>query len=91
MQAMAPRRTPLLKPPPIRYGRPEPPPDREGRRHDRVTFAIALASAPAPALADIGPEPTMEEFTALAEARLALKLKKPRNVTFSWPYTTSTR
>jgi hypothetical protein len=51
-----------------------------------VTLAVALASTPAPVLADIGPEPTMEEFIPLAEAELARKLRKPQNVRFSWPY-----
>ena len=51
-----------------------------------LPLAILLASAPAPVLADIGPEPTMEEFAAAAEAALARKLRKPEKVAFSWPY-----
>jgi hypothetical protein len=55
-----------------------------------AVFALAIASAaappPAPGQADIGPEPTLEEFAALAEAELARKLRKPQEVTFSWPY-----
>ncbi|MET1112694.1 MAG: hypothetical protein ABWX67_14330 [Allosphingosinicella sp.] len=52
-----------------------------------VILAAALASAPAPALADIGPEPAMEEFAALAEAALARKLDRPeKKMIFEWPY-----
>ena len=54
-----------------------------------VTLSLALASAaaaPAPPTTDIGPQPTMEEFAALAEAALSRKLRKPEKVTFSWPY-----
>jgi hypothetical protein len=51
-----------------------------------VTLAIALASAPPPALPDIGPEPAMEEFAALAEAALSRKLRKDQHVRFEWPY-----
>jgi hypothetical protein len=52
-----------------------------------VILAIALGSAPAPALADIGPEPAMEEFAAVAEAALARKLDRPeKKMTFEWPY-----
>lgn len=51
-----------------------------------IAVAIALALAPAPLLADIGPEPKMEEFAPLAEAALLAKLKKPQQVTFEWPY-----
>lgn len=52
-----------------------------------VALAVLLASPPAPAQADIGPEPTMEAFAALAEAELMRKLKKPQPVAFEWPYT----
>jgi hypothetical protein len=51
-----------------------------------IAVTLALLLAPAPAPADIGPEPTMEEFAALAEAALSRKLRKPRDVAFSWPY-----
>ena len=52
-----------------------------------LMLAAALASAaPAPVLADVGPEPTMEEFAAVAEAALSRKLKKPGKVGFEWPY-----
>ena len=51
-----------------------------------VILALALDSAPAPVLADIGPEPAMEEFAALAQAALSRKLRKPGKVTFEWPY-----
>ncbi|HET9640714.1 MAG TPA: hypothetical protein VFP12_16080 [Allosphingosinicella sp.] len=50
-----------------------------------VILAVALA-APAPVQADIGPEPTVEAFAALAEAELNRKLNKPASVTFEWPY-----
>jgi hypothetical protein len=49
---------------------------------------LALLLAPAPVLADIGPEPTPEEFAAAAEPALMakLKVKKPPTVEFTWPY-----
>lgn len=47
-------------------------------------LAIMLAS---PQIAgDIGPKPTMEEFTAIAEPALTDRLVKPDSATFSWPY-----
>ena len=49
-----------------------------------VTLAVALAQAPAEA--DVGPQPTMEEFIALAEPALASKVRGRRSVTFTWPY-----
>jgi hypothetical protein len=51
-----------------------------------IALALAAALAPAPAAADIGPEPTMEAFVALAEPALLSQMKKPRPVTFVWPY-----
>lgn len=54
-----------------------------------VLIAFALASAPAPsapAPADIGAEPTVEAFAAIAEPELLRKLKKPQPVAFEWPY-----
>lgn len=54
-----------------------------------ILIAFTLASAPpasAPAQADIGAEPTVEAFAALAEPELLRKLKKPQPVEFEWPY-----
>jgi hypothetical protein len=52
-----------------------------------MAFALASApGAPARADADIGPEPTAEAFAALAEPELLRKLKKPRQLSFEWPY-----
>lgn len=48
-----------------------------------ILFAVMLASAPA---ADIGPEPAMDEFIALAEPAVASKLIEPSSATFKWPY-----
>ena len=50
-------------------------------------LAILLAAAPAaPAQADIGPEPAMDEFIKLVEPVLMTKVRKPEEVTFKWPY-----
>lgn len=50
-------------------------------------FAIALAaSQAAPALADIGGEPAMEQFIALVEPALLSKVPRAKEVTFKWPY-----
>ena len=51
-----------------------------------IAATLALLLAPAPALADPGPEPTMEEFIALAEPALEKKLRKSGAVTYQWPY-----
>ena len=48
-----------------------------------AVLAILLAVSSAE---DIGPQPTMEEFIALAEPALASKMKDPQSVTFKWPY-----
>ena len=52
-----------------------------------LTLAIMLAAEP-PAAADIGPQPSMEEFIALAEPALESKRKGKgrRPVTYEWPY-----
>jgi hypothetical protein len=46
---------------------------------------LAMAQT-APAEADIGAEPTMEQFTALAETELLSKAPNLKEVTFKWPY-----
>src|SRR5687767_13672627 len=53
-----------------------------------LALAIMLAPAPAAAAADIGPEPRMEEFIALAEPALESKRKGKgrRTLTYEWPY-----
>jgi hypothetical protein len=51
-----------------------------------IALTLAMLVAPAPVLADIGPEPTMEDFAAVAEPALAGKVKPRQPVTFKWPY-----
>jgi len=51
-----------------------------------IILTLAALLAPAPVLADLGPEPAMEEFAALAEPALVAKLRRPVPVTFKWPY-----
>ena len=51
-----------------------------------IALALAAALAPSAAAADIGPEPTMDAFIALAEPALLSQTKKPRPVAFLWPY-----
>ena len=52
-----------------------------------LALALMLDAAPAAAVpADIGPQPTMEEYIALAEPALDAKRKGRRPVTYEWPY-----
>ena len=47
---------------------------------------IALTLALASAEVDIGPQPAMEDFIALAEPVLREKAKDSQSITFKWPY-----
>ena len=51
-----------------------------------ASAAIALLVATSPASGSLGPQPNLEEFSAMADAALASKLKDPQSVTFKWPY-----
>jgi hypothetical protein len=51
-----------------------------------LALALVLGPPPAPVLADIGPEPTMEAFAALAEPALNAHVRKGGAVTYKWPY-----
>ncbi len=51
-----------------------------------ASAAIILLVATSPASGSIGPQPNLEEFSAMADAALASKMKDPNSVTFKWPY-----
>lgn len=51
-----------------------------------ITAAIALLLAGSSAASNIGPQPALEEFSALADPALANQMKPTRAVTFKWPY-----
>jgi hypothetical protein len=47
---------------------------------------IAIALASSAATTEIGPEPSMEEFIAVADPVLAAEVRRPEEVKFAWPY-----
>ena len=51
-----------------------------------IAVSLAMLLAPLPVLADLGPEPTIEEFAGLAEAELAKKLRPDQSIVYTWPY-----
>ena len=51
-----------------------------------IAIALAVLLASAPVDVDIGPPPTMAEFSALAEPALASRLRDPQSAVFRWPY-----
>lgn len=50
-----------------------------------LAILLAMQKA-APVLDDIGAEPPMEQFIALAEPELLSKVPRVKDVVFTWPY-----
>lgn len=51
-----------------------------------LAVIVAIALTYPPVQANIGPQPTMEEFIALAGPALASEMEDAQSVTFKWPY-----